>query len=122
MPTREVVVGLMDKARQAAQQAAAMAQEGLAQGQAKIEALQVQRTGNELLRQLGEAFYAEQRTGGDREAVVRALAAVDQHIRDHGPINPPQADAASPGGGASGDAPASSPGGDDAWGGATDAP
>ena len=115
-------MGLMDKARQAAQQAAAMAQEGLSQGQAKIEALQVQRTGNELLRQLGEAFYAEQRTVGDREAVVRALAAVDQHIRDHGPINPSRADADEPTSSPSGHEPTSSPGGDDAWGSATDTP
>jgi hypothetical protein len=79
-------MGFMDKAREAAQQATAKAQQGLAQGQAKFDEVQTTRAADGLLRDLGAAFYAEQRSGGSNEAVVAALAAVDAHVAAHGPL------------------------------------
>ena len=79
-------MGFMDKAREAAQQATTKAQQGLAQGQAKIDEVQTSRAADGLLRDLGAAFYAEQRSGGSHEAVVAALGAVDAHVAAHGPL------------------------------------
>jgi len=79
-------MGFMDKAREAAQQATAKAQQGIAQGQAKIDDVQTSRAADGLLREVGAAFYAEQRSGGSHEAVVAALGAVDAHVAAHGPL------------------------------------
>lgn len=79
-------MGFMDKAREAAQQATTKAQQGLAQGQAKLDEVQTSRAADGLVRDLGAAFYAEQRSGGPREAVVAALGAVDAHVAEHGPL------------------------------------
>ena len=79
-------MGFMDKAREAAQQATAKAQQGLAQGQAKLDEVQTARAADGLLRDLGAAFYAEQRSGGSHEAVAAALGAVDAHVAVHGPL------------------------------------
>ena len=79
-------MGFMDKAREAAQQATAKAQQGLAQGQAKLDEVQASRAADQLLRDVGAALYAEQRTGGSHEAVVAALGAVDAHVAAHGPL------------------------------------
>lgn len=70
-------MGFMDKAREAAERATAKAQEGLAQGQTKLDEFQAKRDGEALYRQLGELFYAEQRTGGDHDAVVAKLVEID---------------------------------------------
>ncbi len=114
-------MGFMDKAREAAQQATTKAQQGLAQGQAKIDEVQTTRAGDGLLRDLGAAFYAEQRSGGSHEAVVAALGAMDAHVAAHGPLgagsaqpaSPPPAQpgapAASPSAGPVGEPPAGSP-------------
>ncbi len=72
-------MNILDKAKVAAEKASTKAQQGVHQGQAKIEELQARRREDALLRALGVATYAEQRSGGDHEAVVRALAAVDAH-------------------------------------------
>jgi len=79
-------MGFMDKAREAAQQATAKAQQGLAQGQAKLDEVQTSRAADGLLRDVGAAFYAEQRSGGSHEAVVAALGALDAHVAAHGPL------------------------------------
>jgi len=79
-------MGFMDKAREAAQQATAKAQQGLAQGQAKLDEVQTSRAADGLLRDVGAAFYAEQRSGGSHEAVVTALGALDAHVAAHGPL------------------------------------
>jgi len=79
-------MGFLDKAKEAASQAAAKAQQGVAQGQAKMETMQAKRAADGLLRDLGAAFYAEQRAGGSRDAVMQALAALDAHAAQHGPI------------------------------------
>ncbi len=79
-------MGFMDKAREAAQQATAKAQQGLTQGQHKLDEVQASRAADALLRDVGAAFYAEQRSGGSHEAVVVALGAVDAHVAAHGPL------------------------------------
>lgn len=80
-------MGFLDKARDAAQQAATKAQQGMAQGQAKLGEVQAKRAADGLLRDLGAAFYAEQRQGGSSEAVVSALRAIDTHVAQNGPID-----------------------------------
>ena len=81
-------MGLMDKAKAQAEQALAKAQQGVAQGVAqgkeKVEEIQAKRQGDALLRNLGAAYFAQQRSGGSAEAVAAALAAVDAHASEHG--------------------------------------
>jgi len=89
-------MGFMDKAKEAALQAQQKAQQLAQQGQAKVADVQQHRTEAELYRTLGEAFYAEQRRGGDKDAVVAALTALDEHLaRAASPATP--GDAAGPG-------------------------
>lgn len=78
---------LLDKARDAAQQAVEQAQLGIAQGQAKLDAFQIKRRADALLRDLGAAYYAELCSGGTQDAVTSAVAAVDRHVAAHGPID-----------------------------------
>jgi hypothetical protein len=61
-----------------------VAQRGLDVGKEKVEEVQALRTGHDLLRRLGAAYYAEQRGSGSHEAVTSALEAVETHIRQHG--------------------------------------
>ena len=86
-------MGFMDKVKAQAEVAVAKAQQGVAQGQSKLDDYQGKKAADALLLTLGHAFYAEQRTGGSRDDVVAALAAVDQHAAENGPIAS-QADAA----------------------------
>lgn len=76
-------MGFLDKARDAAQQALSQAQQGVAQGQTKLDELQTKRAVDGFYRDLGAAFYAEQREGGPRQAVVDALGDVDRYISMH---------------------------------------
>jgi len=72
-------MGFMDKAKEAALQAKTQAQQLAQQGQAKVQTMQQGRSEHELQRTLGEAAYNAERRGGDREAVVTAMTALDQH-------------------------------------------
>jgi hypothetical protein len=82
-------MGLLDKVKAQTEQLAAKAQQGMVQGQAKIDALQAKRAGDVLLHELGRAYYAQQRAGGSADAVTAALAALDQHVAEHGPLDAP---------------------------------
>jgi hypothetical protein len=73
-------MGFMDKAKQAAMQAKESAQHVAQQGQAKVASVQQGRNEGELYRNLGEAYYAAERRGGDQDAVASALTALDQHF------------------------------------------
>jgi hypothetical protein len=77
---RRLPVGLVDKVKEQAEHAGRVAQQGLSQGQAKIDQLQAKRQSQALFRRLGEAYYAEQRQEGSAEAVTAALAALDEHV------------------------------------------
>jgi hypothetical protein len=78
-------MSFLDKAKVAAEKAATKAQQGVQQGQAKIEELQEKRKADALLRELGSAYWDQERHGGDHEAVVRALAALDAHTAESAP-------------------------------------
>lgn len=80
-------MGLMDKVKAQAEQAMAKAQAGVAQGQAKLDTRHVGHQQSELLRALGAAVYAEQRQGAGHDAVVSALAALDEFSARQGPID-----------------------------------
>ncbi|MDT4894473.1 MAG: hypothetical protein QOE97_3508 [Pseudonocardiales bacterium] len=82
-------MGLMDKVKAQADQAMVKAQQGLAQGQNKIEELQAKRAADALLRQLGAAVYSQHRGSGTQAEVDTALAALDKHVAEHGPIGGP---------------------------------
>jgi len=80
-------VGLMDKLKVQAGQVATRAQEGTAQVQAKFDAAQAKRATDTLLRDLGAAYYAEQRQGGPHDAVDKGLVALDTHASQSGPVD-----------------------------------
>lgn len=69
--------GFLDRAREQAQQA-------LAQGKEKVEEVQAQRAGGDLLKKLGAAYYAERRGSGTPQATQEALSALEAHIAAHG--------------------------------------
>ena len=69
--------GFLDRAKEQAQNA-------YNQGRGKVEEVQAQRAGNDLLRKLGRAYYAEQRESGSAADVQEALVAVERHVAEHG--------------------------------------
>ncbi|WP_431985196.1 hypothetical protein [Streptomyces qinglanensis] len=71
------MAGFLDRAKE-------QAQRGIAQGKEKVEEVQAQRAGNDLLRRLGAAYYAEQKGTGSAQEVQRALAAVQEHVAQNG--------------------------------------
>ena len=73
-------MGFMDKAKEAALQAKTQAQHLAQQGQQKVATIQEGRSLSELYRTLGEAYYNQQRHGGDAAAVTAALQALDEHF------------------------------------------
>ena len=60
------------------------ARHGIGQGKEKVEELQAQRAGNELLKKLGAAYYAEKHGLGTEQATQNALGAVETHVSTHG--------------------------------------
>jgi hypothetical protein len=84
-------MGLMDKVKQQAGQALVKAQQGVSQGQAKLDQVQAKRQADVLLRDLGAAYYAWQRTDGPKEAVDAAIRLVDEHVAAHGAVDGPGA-------------------------------
>ncbi|WP_189132285.1 hypothetical protein [Wenjunlia tyrosinilytica] len=71
------MAGFLDRAKEQAQRA-------LNEGKQKVDEVQAGRTGHDLLRRLGAAYYAEQRGQGSPEAVAAAVRALDEHIRLNG--------------------------------------
>jgi hypothetical protein len=80
-------MGLLDKVKAQAEQVASKAQQGVSQGQAKLDAMQTKKQGDALLRELGAAYFAQQRSGGSAEATAAALAKVDAHVAEHGAVD-----------------------------------
>jgi hypothetical protein len=83
-------MGLMDKVKQQAEQALAKAQQGVSQGQAKLDQVQSKRQADTLLRNLGAAYYARERSGGSQDAVDAAMKLLDEHAAAHGPVDASQ--------------------------------
>ncbi|MEV5878327.1 hypothetical protein AB0L75_29710 [Streptomyces sp. NPDC052101] len=71
------MTGFLDRAKEQAQQA-------LQQGKEKVDEIQAQRAGGELLKKLGAAYYAEKRGSGAAQATQDALSALEAHISAHG--------------------------------------
>ncbi|MDG4857496.1 hypothetical protein P8605_04875 [Streptomyces sp. T-3] len=71
------MAGFLDRAKEQAQSA-------LAQGKQKVDEVQAQRAGQDLLKKLGAAYYAEQRGSGDPRVTQQALQAVESHIAANG--------------------------------------
>ncbi|MFC5724754.1 hypothetical protein ACFP1Z_31855 [Streptomyces gamaensis] len=71
------MAGFLDRAKEQAQQA-------LQQGKEKVDEVQANRAGNDLLRKLGAAYYAEKRGSGTDQATQDALSALEAHITTHG--------------------------------------
>ncbi|QGV79462.1 hypothetical protein [Streptomyces ficellus] len=71
------MAGFLDRAKEQAQNA-------LSQGKQKVDEVQQQRAGNDLLKQLGAAYYAERRGTGSAQATQDALTALEAHISTHG--------------------------------------
>lgn len=69
--------GFLDRAKE-------QAQKGLAQGRQKVDEVQQHRQGNELLKKLGAAYFAERRGSGSPEATQDALNALEAHVNAHG--------------------------------------
>ncbi|GCD43110.1 hypothetical protein [Streptomyces paromomycinus] len=71
------MAGFLDRAKEQAQSA-------LNQGKQKVDEVQQQRAGNDLLKKLGAAYYAERRGNGSPDATQEALSALEAHIATHG--------------------------------------
>ncbi|MEU9190884.1 hypothetical protein AB0D14_41595 [Streptomyces sp. NPDC048484] len=71
------MAGFMDRAKE-------QAQRGLTQGKQKIDEVQAQRAGSDLLKNLGAAYFAEQRGSGSPQATQQALQSLESHIAAHG--------------------------------------
>lgn len=71
------MASFLDRAKEQAQSA-------LNQGKQKVDEIQQQRAGNDLLKQLGAAYYAEQRGSGSAQVTQDALTALEAHIAAHG--------------------------------------
>ncbi|MDH2389125.1 MULTISPECIES: hypothetical protein [Streptomyces] len=71
------MAGFLDRAKEQAQSA-------LNQGKQKVDEVQAQRAGNDLLKRLGAAYYAEKRGNGAPDATQQALSALEAHIATHG--------------------------------------
>jgi hypothetical protein len=78
-------MNLTESVKQQAGQAWGTVQQGLGQGHVKFEELRANRQAQSLLRNLGAAYYAQQREGGSADAVTAALAAMDKHVEAHRP-------------------------------------
>jgi hypothetical protein len=72
-------MSFMDKVKAQAEQAMVKGQQAVAQGQGKLNDMQANKSNDGLLRDLGSAYYAQQRSGGSADAVEAALGALDAH-------------------------------------------
>jgi CBS domain-containing protein len=76
---------ILDKAKSARGRARGQARHGAAVGQERLMEMQARRQHSKLVRQLGEACYAEHSGQGTHEAVASAFAALDAHTQAHPP-------------------------------------
>lgn len=76
-------MSILDKAKAAAGRAQGQARHGAAQGRARLMQVQARRQHSKLVRQLGEACYAEHTAPGIHEEVARAFAALEAHAQAH---------------------------------------
>ncbi len=92
-------MGFLDKVKEQGSALASKAQEGLSQGQAKLDEAQAKKKANELLGQLGAWQWAMSngRDGGvGATEVERIRAELTAHEVEHGAIDPPPVAAPEP--------------------------
>jgi hypothetical protein len=93
-------MGLLDKVKDAAQNATVAAKDAAAKGQAKLDGAQAKRAADGLLRDLGAAYYATKtgRSSATTDADIdRLVAALQAHESEHGQITlTPESAAANP--------------------------
>ncbi len=92
-------MGFLDKVREQGSALASKAQEGLSQGQAKLDEAQARKKGNDLLAQLGAWDWATAhgRDGGAGPAEMERLRGeLATHEAEHGEIAPPEVAAPEP--------------------------
>jgi CBS domain-containing protein len=82
-------MAILDKAKAAAERARGQARHGAALGRARLMEVQARRQHSKLVRQLGEACYAEHSGAGTHEAVATAFAALDAYPQAHPQPQPP---------------------------------
>ena len=83
-------MGLLDKAKQQANQLAQKGQEAAKKGQEKLETVQAKKQADALFRDLGAAIYAERTGKGTAETaaeIERLLAALRSHEAAQGPVD-----------------------------------
>jgi CBS domain-containing protein len=86
----EDVMTILDKAKATAERARTQAAHGLEAGRARLEDVQARRQHAQLVQKLGEAYYAEHRGEGNREAVVRVIADLERYEQEHPGMAPRQ--------------------------------
>ena len=93
-------MGLLDKVKDAAQNATVAAKDAAAKGQAKLDGAQAKRAADGLLRDLGAAYYATKTgraTDTTQADIDRLIAALGAHEAEHGQITlAPESAAANP--------------------------
>jgi hypothetical protein len=93
-------MGLLDKVKDAAQNATVAAKDAAAKGQAKLDGAQAKRAADGLLRDLGAAYYATKtgRSTATTDAdIERLIAALQAHEAEHGQVTlAPESAAANP--------------------------
>jgi len=70
-------MSFMDKVKAQAESAVAKGQSAVKEGQSKIDEIQAKKARDALLRDLGEAYYAAQRSGGSTTTVDEIMAKID---------------------------------------------
>lgn len=83
-------MGLLDKVKEQAATATAVAKDAAQKGQAKVEELQAKRVADGLLRDLGAAVYSQHAGHGTprpQAEVDRLIAALREHEAANGPID-----------------------------------
>jgi hypothetical protein len=68
------------------------AQRTLEDGRRNLDEYQARRSTERLLARLGAAVYAAERSGGPADAVTEAMAALDDHVAQHGSADLPPVD------------------------------
>jgi len=76
-------MAMLDKVKAAAKRAPDQARRGAAAGRARLAEAQARREHGRLVRQLGEACYAEHSGQAAHDAVASAFAALDAHAQQH---------------------------------------
>ena len=83
-------MGLLDRVKEQAATASAVAKDAAQKGQAKVEGIQAKRAADSLLRDLGAAVYSQHAGHGSPRSqaeVERLVTALQEHEAANGPID-----------------------------------